>query len=85
MTKAGWTEWAWRSGACVAISALALSRLPHAEQWVPGAAFALLVVAGRRRDAGLLAAVLLSYSAGYASGELFGAAGVWPAGSPDAP
>lgn len=74
-------NWLRRSAVSAILSAAAISQLPsqfQAYYWAPGVAFALLVVTAHSKKLELLAAVALSYSAGYASGDLLERFGTTP-------
>jgi hypothetical protein len=75
-------NWLRRSIVCAIVSGAGLSLHPldrlEPFYWAPGLAFALLVVTARSRKPELLAAVTLSYTLGYASGDFFEPLGTWP-------
>jgi hypothetical protein len=75
-------NWFRRSIVCAILSGLGLSlhQIDGLQPfyWVPGLAFALLVVTARSRKPELLVAVTLAYTLGYASGDYLEPLGTWP-------
>jgi hypothetical protein len=75
-------NWLRRSIISAVVSGLCLSLHPldrlQPFYWAPGLAFSLLVVTGRSRRLELLAAVVLSYTLGYASSDMLESLGTWP-------
>jgi hypothetical protein len=72
-------QWFWRAGLCVLLSAWGLAKISYADYWVPGVAYALLIIPARAGfKVPLMAAVALAYSAAYmAMASLEGGGNPW--------